>query len=314
MHKKLLIKAGTLLDESWVKRLDRKKINCVKVRSAITCESRYGICAKCYGRDLAHGQLVNIGEAVGVVAAQSIGQTSIQLMEQNIDDTQTLANFFEVRSPKEPAIFAERTGTVSFGKETKKRQRLIITDEEGESDEKLILKGQILNVLEGDYVEKGHQIVDGMPNPHDVLRLFGINVLANYIVNEVQILYCLQNIKINDKHIEVIVRQMLRKVTVTKGGDTQRLPGELVDKVKLLEENEQAIAAGKEPATWEHRLLGITKASLAADSFLSAASFQETTRMLTEAAIKGKYDELRGPKENVILGRLIPVGTGFKNK
>jgi len=511
---KAIIESGTLLDEDLVEYIEQEGIDRIKVRSAITCESRYGICAKCYGRDLARGHLVNRGEAVGVVAAQSIGEPGTQLTMRTfhiggaasraaaanhievkskgtikfdnikslthetaesqtkwvivsrsgelsiLDETgsererykvpygailtvrngdnvkagQTVANWdphtrpmitevagkvtfaevtegltvdrelneitglssivvtdpkqrppqakdmrptiklvdkagndlnivgtsipavynlppraiinvedgvevkvgdviarlpqettktrditgglprvadlFEARIPKEPAILAERSGTISFGKETKTRQRLMIT-KDSEVTEIPIPKWRHVNVFEGQQVEKGEEIVDGAPNPHDILRINGISVLAYYIINEVQEVYRLQGVKINDKHIEVIVRQMLRKVEVMTSGETRLLPGELLERSWVLEENERVIAEGKMPATYEAKLLGITKASLATESFISAASFQETTRVLTDASVNGKCDDLRGLKENVIVGRLIPAGTGL---
>jgi DNA-directed RNA polymerase subunit beta' len=509
-----VVKAGTLLDEEWVERLEQEGIDRIKVRSPITCESRYGICANCYGRDLGRGHLVNIGEAVGVVAAQSIGEPGTQLtmrtfhiggaasgaaavnnievkskgkvkfdnikaLQQHADnairwvtvsrsgemsildefglererykvpygavltiqeadlveagqivaswDPHTypvitevaglvsfvdvvegvtvtremdeytglsnivvtdpklrpsqakdlrpivrlidelgkdlylsgteipatyylppraiinvedgaqvkvgdviarlpqefsktrditgglprVADLFEARLPKEPAILAERSGTVSFGKDTKTKQRLIITGTDNEIDEISIPKWRHVNVFEGQHVERGEEIVDGAPNPHDTLRLLGVNALASYIVNEVQEVYRLQGVKINDKHIEVIVRQMLRKVMVIDPGETRLLPGEQLERARLLEENERVRVEGKRDASWEPILLGITKASLATESFISAASFQETTRVLTEASVNGKCDDLRGLKENVIVGRLIPAGSGL---
>lgn len=508
--------AGTLIDEFWVEKLEREGIDRVKVRSPISCESRHGICATCYGRDLGRGHIVNIGEAVGVVAAQSIGEPGTQLtmrtfhiggaasraaavssvevkskglvklhnikfVEQQTGDDEAskyiavsrsgelgildefgrererykipygavftvadkdsveagqtiatwdphthpvitevagrvrftdavegvtvnrhideitglsslevadpkqrpahakdlrpmvklvdefdndlniagtdmpaqyflppkaiinvedgievmvgdviarlpqessktrditgglprVADLFEARIPKEPSILAERSGTVSFGKDTKTKQRIVMTDKLGESDEISIPKWRHVNVFEGEHVERGEVIVDGAPNPHDILRLLGVSALANYIVNEVQEVYRLQGVKINDKHIEVIVRQMLRKVIISDSGDTRLLRGEQVERARLLEENEQVEAEEKEPARWEPILLGITKASLATESFISAASFQETTRVLTEASVNGKWDDLRGLKENVIVGRLIPAGTGL---
>ncbi|EDN71125.1 RNA polymerase, beta' subunit [Beggiatoa sp. PS] len=510
-----VITAGTLLDEDWVEQLEPEGIDRLKVRSPITCDSRYGVCAKCYGRDLGRGHLVNKGEAVGVVAAQSIGEPGTQLtmrtfhiggaasravavshievkskgllkfenlkyleqqsegshvkwvtvsrsgelsvlddfglererykvpygailsviegqqveagkmvaswdphtfpvitevagiirladvvegitVNRELDDMTGLsstvvldpklrpshakdfrpmvklidefgndlnipgteipasyflppravisveegmsvkvgdviarlpqessktrditgglprvADLFEARLPKEPAILAERSGTISFGKDTKTKQRLIITGVHGEMDEISIPKWRHINVFEGQHVQKGEEIVDGAPNPHDILRLLGVSALAHYIVNEVQEVYRLQGVKINDKHIEVIVRQMLRRVAVLEPGDTVLLPGELVERARLVEENEQAMLADKQTATWEPKLLGITKASLATDSFISAASFQETTRVLTEASVSGRCDDLRGLKENVIVGRLIPAGTGL---
>ncbi|MEK8018291.1 MAG: DNA-directed RNA polymerase subunit beta' [Candidatus Parabeggiatoa sp.] len=510
-----VVKAGILLDEQWVELLEQENVDRIKVRSAINCESRYGICAKCYGRDLGRGHLVNMGEAVGVVAAQSIGEPGTQLtmrtfhiggaasraaainhieakskgtlkfdnlklipqqsdenrikfiavsrsgelsildefglererykvpygavlslnegehveagqfianwdphtypvitevagivnyadivegitvnreqdemtglsnmvitdpklrpnhakdmrpmvklvdenaQDLNIPGTEIpasyflppraiinveegiqvkvgdimarlpqessktrditgglprVADLFEARTPKEPSILAERSGTVSFGKDTKTKQRLIITSKDGGDDEISIPKWRHINVFEGQHVERGEEIVDGAPNPHDILRLLGMTALANYIINEVQDVYRLQGVKINDKHIEVIVRQMLRKVAVLEPGETLLLPGEQVERSRLLEENERVMQDGKIPATYEPRLLGITKASLATDSFISAASFQETTRVLTEASVNSRCDDLRGLKENVIVGRLIPAGTGL---
>jgi len=508
----LVIKAGTLLDEHWVAVLEEATIDQIKVRSAITCRVRYGICASCYGRDLARGHLVNIGEAVGVVAAQSIGEPGTQLtmrtfhiggaasrsaavnsvevksdgflrlhnlktvehregylvavsrsgeigvvdeygrererykvpygsvilkgngtkvkagenvanwdphthpvvtevaglvkfhdfsegltVHREADDITGLTNMvvidpkqrgvgakdlrpmvklvsvdgddlmipgtdvpamyflssgaivnlsdgsevgvgdvvaripqestktrditgglprvadlFEARKPKEPAILAEVSGTVSFGKETKDKQRLVITPTDGsEVYEELIPKWRHVTVFEGEQVEKGEVICDGPPAPHDILRLLGISELARYIINEVQDVYRLQGVKINDKHIEVIVRQMLRKAEILNPGESRYLKGEQVDRARLIEENNKLKAANKIPATYNSLLLGITKASLSTDSFISAASFQETTRVLTEAAVSGKIDDLRGLKENVIVGRLIPAGTGL---
>jgi len=503
--------AGTMLDEETVARLEELSIDHVLVRSPITCEVRYGVCSQCYGRDLARGHRINIGEAVGVIAAQSIGEPGTQLtmrtfhiggaasrsaainnieiksngnaklvniktvahhkgylvavsrsgevsitnemgrererykvpygatitIEDNaevkqgqvvanwdphthpvvtevagklkfedfvdgltvteqvdeftgltsivvldpksrggagkdlrpvarlVDDKDEdicfanteipavyalpagaiismgdgakvavgdviaripqessktrditgglprVADLFEARKPKEPAIMAEHTGTVSFGKETKGKRRLVITDESGESHEELIPKWRHLNVFEGEQVVQGETIADGEPNPHDILRLQGVENLADYLVREIQDVYRLQGVKINDKHIEVIIRQMLRKVIVASAGDSTYLRGEQIDKARYFEEAEQLAAQGKEPLTIDPVLLGITKASLATESFISAASFQETTRVLTEAAVRGLRDDLRGLKENVIVGRLIPAGTGF---
>jgi DNA-directed RNA polymerase subunit beta' len=507
---KVAFDAGTMLDEATVARLEDLSVDQVLVRSPITCEVRYGVCSQCYGRDLARGQRINIGEAVGVIAAQSIGEPGTQLtmrtfhiggaasrsaavsnieiksngvvklnniktvahhdgylvavsrsgeisvinemgrererykvpygatitvgdgdevkqgqvvatwdphthpvvtevagrlrfddfvdgvtVTEQVDEftgltsivvldpksrgagkdlrpvarlvdengkevcfanteipavyalpagaiismsdgaevavgdviaripqesTKTrditgglprVADLFEARKPKDPAIMAEYTGTVSFGKETKGKRRLVITDEEGESHEELIPKWRHLNVFEGEQVVKGETIADGEPNPHDILRLQGVEELADYLVREIQDVYRLQGVKINDKHIEVIIRQMLRKIVVLEPGDSNYLHGEQIDKARFLEEAEQLEAQGKESLTAEPVLLGITKASLATESFISAASFQETTRVLTEAAVRGLRDDLRGLKENVIVGRLIPAGTGF---
>ncbi len=507
----VLVEHGTLLDEKWVTTLEEKGVDQVWVRSPITCETRYGVCSKCYGRDLARGHRINIGEAVGVIAAQSIGEPGTQLtmrtfhiggaasrsaavnsveikgegparlhnmktvrhadghliavsrsgelgvmdefgrereryripygavitvdeeagvepgqlvatwdphthpvvtevagklkfddfvegvtVESRVDDITGLssivvidpkqrgaagkdlrpvarlidpkgkeicfantkipavyalpvgaivtmgdgemigvgdvlaripqessktrditgglprvADLFEARKPKEFAILAEHSGTVSFGKETKGKRRLVITDESGDAHEDLIPKWRHLNVFEGEQVVRGEVIADGEPNPHDILRLQGAEKLADYLVREIQDVYRLQGVKINDKHIEVIIRQMLRKVEVANPGETRFLKGEQIDRSRGLDENERAEADGREPATFDPVLLGITKASLATESFISAASFQETTRVLTEAAVKGTQDDLRGLKENVIVGRLIPAGTGF---
>ena len=514
----IAITAGTMLDELWIKRLEEMGIDEIEVRSPITCETRHGICSACYGRDLARGHRINMGEAVGVVAAQSIGEPGTQLtmrtfhiggaasrataqdnievmndgvvrlhnlktveridgdlvavsrsgelsvldvrgrereryklpygallkvkdnqevskgsrvaswdphthpiitevagtikfsgMEEGITirrqtdeltglssisvmdagerplagkdirpaitlvdakgkelclantnvpahyflppDAQVsiengakintgdiiaripqessktrditgglprVADLFEARKPKEPAILAEISGTVSFGKETKGKRRLVITPTQGEtlvdgSDhyEALIPKWRVMSVFEGENVEKGEVVSEGAPSPHDILRLKGIKELAKYIVNEIQEVYRLQGVKINDKHIEVIVRQTLRKVIITSSGDSNLIKGEQVEYTALLEENERLMAANLVPAAGERELLGITKSSLATESFISAASFQETTRVLTEAAVTGKRDYLRGLKENVVVGRLIPAGTGL---
>lgn len=506
----ILCEANTLLDEAWVEVLEEHSVDQVKVRSVITCDTRYGVCAMCYGRDLARGHIINQGESVGVIAAQSIGEPGTQLTmrtfhiggaasrqsaENNVQvkndgvlklhnaktvtrddgrlvivsrsaeinlideygrererykvpygavlehkegskvtggevvanwdphthpiitelkgkikfkdlvegvnmDRQTdeltglssivvteskargkgadlkpmiylldtdgnemnlpstdipaqyllppnslvnledgaevgigdaiaripqessktkditgglprVADLFEARKPKEPAILAEISGTVSFGKETKGKRRLVITPQEGDVYEELIPKWRHLNVFEGEKVEKGEVVSDGADNPHDILRLKGIHAVANYIVNEVQEVYRLQGVGINDKHIEVIIRQMLRKCTIAAPGDSRFLQGEQLEFVRVLEANDALIKEGKEPAAITRDLMGITKASLATESFISAASFQETTRVLTEAAVSGKVDDLRGLKENVIVGRLIPAGTGL---
>jgi DNA-directed RNA polymerase subunit beta' len=508
--KEVVIEAGELLDEQAVRKLEKYSIDQVLVRSPITCETRYGVCSKCYGRDLARGHLVNLGESVGVIAAQSIGEPGTQLtmrtfhiggaasrsaavdsievkskgtirfinvktvkqeatgklittsrsgeiavidefgrererykvpygatlgagdsdpvqagqlvaswdphthpvitevggtlqfedfvdgvtVASQVDEMTGLtsivvldaaqrgstqyrptarlvtasgkpinfpnteipaayalpagaivssesgakvqvgdviarlphessktrditgglprvADLFEARRPKEPAIMAEFSGTVSFGKETKGKRRLIITDESSEQYEELIPKWRHLNVFEGETVQRGEVIADGEPNPHDILRLKGVEALADYLVREIQDVYRLQGVKINDKHIEVIVRQMLRKVEITGSGDSRLLRGEQLDRSRVLEINKEIAAKGGEPAVVDPVLLGITKASLATESFISAASFQETTRVLTEAAVRGMRDELRGLKENVIVGRLIPAGTGY---
>ncbi|MGB5340100.1 MAG: DNA-directed RNA polymerase subunit beta', partial [Gammaproteobacteria bacterium] len=222
-----------------------------------------------------------------------------------------VADLFEARKPKETAILAEISGTVGFGKDTKGKQRVVITDAAGESHEELIPKWRHVTVFEGEHIEKGETLVDGEPNAHDILRLLGTSTMAEYLVKEIQDVYRLQGVKINDKHIEVILRQMLRKCEILESGDSRFLRGEQVEKVRVLEENEKLEKDGKDPAIFMPLLLGITKASLATESFISAASFQETTRVLTEASVRGSRDSLRGLKENVIVGRLIPAGTGM---
>jgi DNA-directed RNA polymerase subunit beta' len=222
-----------------------------------------------------------------------------------------VADLFEARKPKEPAVLAEISGIISYGKETKGKERIVITGQNDEVHEELIPKWRHISVYEGEHVEKGESIVDGPPTPHDILKLKGVKALSNYISSEIQDVYRLQGVKINDKHIEVIVRQMLRKAEITAPGDSSLLKGEQLERTRVLEENEKLEADGKKPAEWEPILLGITKASLLTESFISAASFQETTRVLTEASVNGKRDQLRGLKENVIVGRLIPAGSGL---
>jgi DNA-directed RNA polymerase subunit beta' len=251
------------------------------------------------------GQQVAVGEVLARIPQES------QKTRDITGGLPRVAELFEARSPKDAGMLAEVTGTVSFGKDTKGKQRLIITDLDGKESEFLIPKDKHVLVHDGQVVNKGELIVDGPADPHDILRLIGIEALARYIVDEVQDVYRLQGVKINDKHIEVIVRQMLRRVQITESGDAPFIPGEQVERSELLDENDRAINRGGRPALYDNILLGITKASLSTDSFISAASFQETTRVLTEAAIMGKRDELRGLKENVIVGRLIPAGTGL---
>jgi DNA-directed RNA polymerase subunit beta' len=251
------------------------------------------------------GQTVEIGDILARIPQESSKTRDIT------GGLPRVADLFEARKPKDPALMAEITGTISFGKETKGKQRIIITPQEGEPYEELIPKWRHVSVFEGEHIEKGEMIVDGPEDPHDILRLKGVIALANYMVSEVQEVYRLQGVKINDKHIEVIVRQMLRKVEIDAAGDTKFLKGEQVEFDRVLEANDDMRAQEKLEATYTPMLLGITKASLATDSFISAASFQETTRVLTDAAVTGKKDSLRGLKENVIVGRLIPAGTGL---
>jgi DNA-directed RNA polymerase subunit beta' len=254
---------------------------------------------------MADGAQVSVGDVIARIPQESSKTRDIT------GGLPRVADLFEARKPKDPAIMAEYTGTVSFGKETKGKRRLVITDDNSESLEELIPKWRHLNVFEGEQVVKGEVIADGEPNPHDILRLQGVEPLADYLVREIQDVYRLQGVKINDKHIEVIIRQMLRKVIVSDPGDSNFLRGEQIDKARALESCDDLSAQGKDSLTFDPILLGITKASLATESFISAASFQETTRVLTEAAVRGLKDDLRGLKENVIVGRLIPAGTGF---
>jgi DNA-directed RNA polymerase subunit beta' len=251
------------------------------------------------------GQDVGVGEVLARIPQETSKTRDIT------GGLPRVAELFEARSPKDAGMLAEVTGTVSFGKDTKGKQRLVITDLDGTAHEFLIAKDKHVMAHDGQVVNKGEMIVDGPADPHDILRLLGVEALARYICNEVQDVYRLQGVKINDKHIEVIVRQMLRRVTITDQGDSRFITGEQLERAEVLEENEKVEREGKKPAIYEYMLLGITKASLSTDSFISAASFQETTRVLTEAAIMGKRDELRGLKENVIVGRLIPAGTGL---
>ena len=295
----------------------------VKIRTILTCRSKSGICAKCYGANMATGEAVQVGEAVGIIAAQSIGEPGTQLTMRTFhsggvagdDITQGLPRveeLFEARKPKGLAIIAEFGGTAVI-KDTKKKREIIITNKEtGESKTYLIPYGSRIKVVDGQELEAGDELTEGSVNPHDLLKIKGIRAVQDYMLREVQRVYRLQGVDINDKHIEIIVRQMLKKVRIEEAGDSRYLPGALIDILELEDENERLLAEGKEPATAEQTLLGITKASLATSSFLSAASFQETTKVLTDAAIKGKIDPLIGLKENVLLGKLIPAGTGLK--
>ena len=299
----------------------------IKIRSILNCRTRHGVCKKCYGSSLANGQPITVGEAVGIIAAQSIGEPGTQLTMRTFhtggvasaeDITQGLprvSELFESRKPKHLAIIAEIGGTIGF--EEVKKNRHIVVRGDGDQRSYLIPFGARLSVKEGDVVEKGARLTEGSVNPHDVLAISGPEAVQDYLIEEVQRTYRMQGVDINDKHIEVIVRQMMRKVRIEDAGDTPLLVGALVDKNDTLLENEKIAAriangeTGLREATFTPTLLGITKASLATESFLSAASFQETTRVLTDAAIKGKVDPLLGLKENVIIGKLIPAGTGM---
>ena len=295
----------------------------LRIRSVLTCDTQYGVCSKCYGLNLATGKPVHVGEAVGIIAAQSIGEPGTQLTMRTFhtggvaggDITQGLPRveeLFEARKPKGLAVIAETEGVVSF-KETKKKKEVVITSEEtGEQHTSLIVFGARLKVKEGDRVVKGQSITEGSINPHDLLRVVGVNGVREYIIKEVQKVYRLQGVDINDKHIEIIVKQMLSKIKIDESGDSLLLPGSVVSLKEFNRINEAIQAEEGESAVGTRSLLGITKASLATESFLSAASFQETTRVLTEAAINGKEDRLLGLKENVIIGKLIPAGTGMR--
>ena len=294
----------------------------LKIRSILTCKSHLGICAKCYGANMATGQAVQVGEAVGIIAAQSIGEPGTQLTMRTFhtggvaggDITQGLPRveeLFEARKPKGLAIIAEFGGKVTY-KEGKKKEVIITNDETGESKAYLIPYGSRIKVRDGQDIEAGDELTEGSVNPHDILKIKGVDAVQNYMIREVQKVYRLQGVDINDKHIEIIVRQMLKKVRVEDNGDSTLLPGSLVDVLDVNDINEKLIEEGKKPVEAKQVLLGITKASLATSSFLSAASFQETTRVLTDAAIKGKVDPLIGLKENVLIGKLIPAGTGMK--
>ena len=318
----VLVEADTMIQEDDAEAIINAGIERVNIRTVLNCKTHHGVCSKCYGRNLATGKEVHIGEAVGIIAAQSIGEPGTQLTMRTFhtggvaggDITQGLPRveeLFEARKPKGLAIISEITGRVEID-ETGKRKEVIVVPKEGEREVYQIPYGSRIRVKQGQLVEAGDPLTQGSINPHDIVRVKGIGGVQEYIVKEVQRVYRLQGVDINDKHIEVIVRQMLSKVKVEDPGDTDLLPGGYEDVLTFQECNEEAESKGLRPAIAKRVLLGITKASLATDSFLSAASFQETTRVLTEAAIKGKEDHLIGLKENVILGKLIPAGTGMK--
>ena len=318
----VIVEADSMILEEQAEKIVAAGIEEVEIRTVLNCKTRHGVCSKCYGRNLATGKEVNIGEAIGIIAAQSIGEPGTQLTMRTFhtggvaggDITQGLPRveeLFEARKPKGLAVIAEIDGRVEID-ETGKRKEIIVVPNEGEKQVYSIAYNSRLRVKEGQMVKAGDPLTQGSINPHDIVRVKGIDGVQEYIVKEVQRVYRLQGVDVNDKHIEVIVRQMLSKVKVEDPGDTDLLPGGYEDVLTFQECNEEAEAKGLRPAVAKRVLLGITKASLATDSFLSAASFQETTRVLTEAAIKGKEDHLIGLKENVILGKLIPAGTGMK--
>lgn len=317
----LIAKANEIITQEQADLIEEVGIKEVEIRSALTCKTRYGVCRKCYGLNLATGRQVDIGEAVGIIAAQSIGEPGTQLTMRTFhtggvaggdDITQGLPRveeLFEARKPKGQAIITEVAGVVKI-KDYKNRKEVEVTSE-GETHSYQTPYVSRLKVKDGDIVEAGQELTEGSINPHELLKITGVKGVQSYLLQEVQRVYRLQGVDINDKHIEVMVRQMLRKVKVEESGDTNLLPGGLVDQFELEEENRKVLKDGGEPAIAKPVLLGITKASLATDSFLSAASFQETTRVLTDAAMKGKVDPLLGLKENVIIGKLIPAGTGM---
>ena len=319
----MIVKANHMITPKRAARIVATGVKSVKIRTILTCKSHVGVCAKCYGVNMATGQRVQVGEAVGIIAAQSIGEPGTQLTMRTFhtggvagdDITQGLPRveeLFEARKPKGLAIIAEFGGVAEI-KETKKKREIIVTNPEtGESKAYLIPYGSKIKILDGAVLEAGDELTEGSINPHDLLKIKGLRAVQDYMIREVQRVYRLQGVEINDKHVEVIVRQMLKKIKVDTAGDSEFLPGTTVEVLDFNEVNEQLEEEGKEPATGTQIMLGITKASLATSSFLSAASFQETTRVLTEAAINGKVDPLVGLKENVIIGKLIPAGTGMK--
>jgi len=319
----VIVKKNHMITPSRAKKIIDNGIEEVKIRTILTCHSHSGICSKCYGANMATGEAVQVGEAVGIIAAQSIGEPGTQLTMRTFhtggvagdDITQGLPRveeLFEARKPKGLAIIAEFGGKVEI-RDTKKKREIVITNEEtGEQKAYLIPYGSRIKVLDGAVLEAGDELTEGSINPHDLLKIKGVRAVQDYMLREVQRVYRLQGVDIADKHIEVIVRQMLKKIRVEENGDADVLPGTLMDVLDFEDTVERLTAEGKEVPTGTQIMLGITKAALATESFLSAASFQETTKVLTEAAIKGKVDHLVGLKENVIIGKLIPAGTGMK--
>ena len=316
------VEANHLVTPKRAEAIIKTGVDKVKIRTILTCRSHIGVCAKCYGTNMATGQTVQVGEAVGIIAAQSIGEPGTQLTMRTFHTggvagdniTQGLPRveeLFEARKPKMLAVLAEFGGTVSIVK-TEKKTEIVITDDEGNSKAYPLSKDTREKVVEGQVVAKGEEITEGSENPHDIVRILGVRAVQDYLLREVQKVYRIQGVDINDKHIELIVRQMLKKIVVDEAGDSKFLPGSQVDTIEFQEVNERLEEEGKTPATGTPIILGITKASLASTSFMSAASFQETTKVLTDAAINGKIDPLIGLKENVIIGKLIPAGTGMK--
>ncbi|GAA0779672.1 DNA-directed RNA polymerase subunit beta' [Clostridium subterminale] len=317
----ILVKCDEYMNAAMAEKVEKARVKKIKIRSVFTCNSKIGVCAKCYGMNMATAQKIDIGEAVGIIAAQSIGEPGTQLTMRTFhtggvvgaDITQGLPRveeLFEARKPKGLAIVSDCAGTVRM-EETKKKRTVIVTSNSGEEFTYEIPFGSRIKVINGDIIDAGDEITEGSVNPHDIIRIKGVKGVKNYLLSEVQKVYRLQGVDINDKHLEVVIRQMTRKIKVEESGDTDLLPGTMMDIFDFEEANERALAEGGKPAEGKIALLGITKAALATDSFLSAASFQETTRVLTDAAIKGKIDPLVGLKENVIIGKLIPAGTGM---
>ena len=318
----LILGANHLVTSKRAEEIIKTGVEHVKIRTILTCRSHIGVCAKCYGSNMATGQTVQVGEAVGIIAAQSIGEPGTQLTMRTFHTggvagdniTQGLPRveeLFEARKPKTLAVLAEFGGVVSFAK-TDKKTDIVITDDEGNSKAYPVSRDTRVKVTEGQIVAKGEEITEGSENPHDIVRILGVRAVQDYMIREVQKVYRIQGVEINDKHIELIVRQMLKKIVIESAGDSNFLPGSQVDTIEFTEVNERLEEEGKQPATGTPIILGITKASLATNSFMSAASFQETTKVLTDAAINGKVDPLIGLKENVIIGKLIPAGTGMK--
>ena len=318
----LILAANHLVTSKRAEEIIKTGVEHVKIRTILTCRSHIGVCAKCYGSNMATGQTVQVGEAVGIIAAQSIGEPGTQLTMRTFHTggvagdniTQGLPRveeLFEARKPKTLAVLAEFGGVVSFAK-TDKKTDIVITDDEGNSKAYPVSRDTRVKVTEGQIVAKGEEITEGSENPHDIVRILGVRAVQDYMIREVQKVYRIQGVEINDKHIELIVRQMLKKIVIESAGDSDFLPGSQVDTIEFTEVNEKLEEEGKQPATGTPIILGITKASLATNSFMSAASFQETTKVLTDAAINGKVDPLIGLKENVIIGKLIPAGTGMK--
>jgi len=326
----VLVKANHMITPKRAARIMKEGVNAnggpideVKIRTILTCKCKVGVCAKCYGANMATGEAVQVGESVGIIAAQSIGEPGTQLTMRTFhsggvaggDITQGLPRveeLFEARKPKGLAIITEIPGVAVINDTKKKREIIVTNPDNGDSKTYLIPYGSRIKIVDGQVLEAGDELTEGSVNPHDILRIKGVRAVQDYMLREVQRVYRLQGVEISDKHIEVLVRQMLKKIRIEENGDTEFLPGTLVDVLEFEEVNEKLEKEGKTPAEGKQIMLGITKASLATDSFLSAASFQETTKVLTEAAIKGKVDHLVGLKENVIIGKLIPAGTGLK--